>query len=416
MGVAEQAIDSAPIGWLGYVGPDAIWGWSCDPDTPAQSIAVHLYAGNTFLTAVTANMENEAAVTTACGGGSAHRYKWLVPDWAKALLGNGDFPVYAYGINTSGAAGTVNGLLNGSPKTLHLSGPVLAVHKAYPYASWSPYCDMNVNNLCNVSALGRNCQTDAMWTQGYYDYQSLCNSNGGADYICTRGVNNLCNVPELGRQCAGDQWTEGFYAYAEICATRTATCGAQPQQLSGTLYTDQTSHPNARTSADYNLKVAGYHATGDAQAFSTYGGCADYSAPNLTDLWFHRNRPSPFFGQQYQRNQAGQPGALVTGLRFNPCEDVYLPTTGLPGQMGPSRSSCSGVLCKEYRPKGLMATASRTCASTSTARRTPPATRTTLETSRPRSSMRTRRPSPCSIRAWTVPLDLGTSSTSTTST
>jgi len=73
---------------------------------------VHLYVGGPAgsgapACAVTASLPNEAAVTSACGGGSAHRFKLSLPG---ATAGT---PIYAYGIDVTS---NPNAMLSGSPR------------------------------------------------------------------------------------------------------------------------------------------------------------------------------------------------------------------------------------------------------------------------------------------------------------
>jgi hypothetical protein len=62
-----------------------------------------------YVGAATANLTNEAAVTTICGGGTAHRFSYTVPNVTSGTK------VYVYGIDVTG---NPNALLGGSPKTV----------------------------------------------------------------------------------------------------------------------------------------------------------------------------------------------------------------------------------------------------------------------------------------------------------
>jgi len=113
---------TSPIGWLDSVADGVASGWACDPDQPSASIPVHLYVGGpagsgALVYGVIASMPNEGAVTTACGGGTAHRFKLTIPNWT-AMAGK---PVHAYGVDLTS---NPNAQLAGSPRTLPAaSGP-----------------------------------------------------------------------------------------------------------------------------------------------------------------------------------------------------------------------------------------------------------------------------------------------------
>ena len=79
----------------------------------AASIVVHLYVGGPAgsgapIYGLRANRSNEPAVSSVCGGGEAHRYRFAIPNW-QARRGQ---PVYAYGINVGGGR---NAQLKGAP-------------------------------------------------------------------------------------------------------------------------------------------------------------------------------------------------------------------------------------------------------------------------------------------------------------
>jgi hypothetical protein len=105
----------SPTGWFDGFYSGKASGWACDQDDPAKSIAVHFYkgapagSGGVYVGAATANLTNEAAVTNICGGGTAHRFSYTVPNVTSGTK------VYVYGIDVTGNG---NALLGGSPKTV----------------------------------------------------------------------------------------------------------------------------------------------------------------------------------------------------------------------------------------------------------------------------------------------------------
>lgn len=127
----RQLVDQAPIGWLEP--PDSsgrLKGWACDPDTPNDSISVHLYIGapggacTRQFVGVTANLPSEQAVNDLCKGGTAHRFDYtLLPD-VKDKLGDGSYAVYAYGIDTLGGP---NAQLQGAGRQMVLGSPAFQV-------------------------------------------------------------------------------------------------------------------------------------------------------------------------------------------------------------------------------------------------------------------------------------------------
>jgi len=48
-----------------------------------------------------------------------------------------------------------------------------------------PVLHPRISIICASSPqLNRNCQTNDQWVQGYNDYQALCGSAGGVDFVC----------------------------------------------------------------------------------------------------------------------------------------------------------------------------------------------------------------------------------------
>jgi hypothetical protein len=82
------------------------WGWTCDPDSWATSLAVHFYIDGTYATgtfagAVTANtIRND--VFNVCGGTTTHGYDFFVPNQNGWLTPGTTHTIYAYAIDNGG--------------------------------------------------------------------------------------------------------------------------------------------------------------------------------------------------------------------------------------------------------------------------------------------------------------------------
>jgi hypothetical protein len=91
-----------PIGYLDEVFSDGrVWGWTCDPDRASQSIYAYFYVGGPANSGAPgyyalAHLDNEQAVTDACGGGAAHRFYVQLPNTSRGT------PIHAYGRNEDG--------------------------------------------------------------------------------------------------------------------------------------------------------------------------------------------------------------------------------------------------------------------------------------------------------------------------
>ncbi|WP_309895987.1 hypothetical protein [Archangium sp.] len=117
----QPVTDRPPSGWLDGVNGVRVFGWACDQDTPTTAVEVHLYFGGPpgspttvyGVSGILANRPSEAAVNSACGGGTAHRYEWYMPASLRDYLGSKPYPVHAYAVTP-----TANAQLNGSPKTM----------------------------------------------------------------------------------------------------------------------------------------------------------------------------------------------------------------------------------------------------------------------------------------------------------
>lgn len=117
----QPVTDRPPSGWLDGVNGVRVFGWACDQDTPNTAVEVHLYFGGPpgspttvyGVSGILANRPSEAAVNSACGGGTAHRFEWYMPASLRDYLGSKAYPVHAYAVTP-----TANAALNGSPKTM----------------------------------------------------------------------------------------------------------------------------------------------------------------------------------------------------------------------------------------------------------------------------------------------------------
>lgn len=74
-----------PRGYLDSISPQGLaFGWACDPDEPTRSINVDFYFENgQYISSTVANVPNEPAVTTACRGGTNHRFSVQLPSNTK---------------------------------------------------------------------------------------------------------------------------------------------------------------------------------------------------------------------------------------------------------------------------------------------------------------------------------------------
>jgi hypothetical protein len=117
----QPVTDRPPYGWLDGVNGVRVFGWACDPDIPASAVEVHLYFGGPpggattvyGVSGILANRPSEAAVNSACGGGTAHRFEWYMPASLRDYLGSRPYPVYAYAVTPTASAA-----LSGAPKTM----------------------------------------------------------------------------------------------------------------------------------------------------------------------------------------------------------------------------------------------------------------------------------------------------------
>lgn len=80
-------------------------GWACDPDAPEVSIRVEITADGSPVGTYLADLSHESAVTSECGGGTAHRFGIQLPWWTQGL------PVHAYGLDTMSGSALLPGWL-----------------------------------------------------------------------------------------------------------------------------------------------------------------------------------------------------------------------------------------------------------------------------------------------------------------
>ncbi|HET9212786.1 MAG TPA: hypothetical protein VFR03_20435 [Thermoanaerobaculia bacterium] len=80
-------------------------GWTCDPDAPSVSIQVQFLANGSSAGVFRADAGNEPAVTSQCGGGTAHRFGVQLPAWTKGAS------ILAYGLDTMSGSSNLPGWL-----------------------------------------------------------------------------------------------------------------------------------------------------------------------------------------------------------------------------------------------------------------------------------------------------------------
>lgn len=113
--------DRIPVGALDHVSTQAVRGWACDADTPQTAVIVHLYFGgaagqSTIVEGVQTNRASEAVINDICGGGIAHRFRFIPSADLLSRIGPGSVPVHAYVLNSNPDG--LNAELQGSPKSL----------------------------------------------------------------------------------------------------------------------------------------------------------------------------------------------------------------------------------------------------------------------------------------------------------
>lgn len=96
--------DKAPTGYLDHAGCDNLHGWAQDPDTPAQTIDVHLYfdsvPGDANAKTLVVKADKDRDDLCAALGSCNHAWEVQVP---RSLMDGAQHTVHAYGINSSGA-------------------------------------------------------------------------------------------------------------------------------------------------------------------------------------------------------------------------------------------------------------------------------------------------------------------------
>jgi len=111
--------DQDPIGYLDAVSSSGVVsGWTCDKDDQWLSTGADVYIGGpkgsgTYAGRFVANVANEQAVTTMCGGGNyyQHRFSIQLPSWARGYY------IYVYGEDATWRGETLLPLSSCSPPT-----------------------------------------------------------------------------------------------------------------------------------------------------------------------------------------------------------------------------------------------------------------------------------------------------------
>lgn len=91
--------DNNPIGFIDGITPTGVaYGWTCDKDVPATSIAIDFYSGGVagtgaFAGRSYASFASEPAINTLCSGGTAHRFSYQLPAWTQGQT------IYPYGLD-----------------------------------------------------------------------------------------------------------------------------------------------------------------------------------------------------------------------------------------------------------------------------------------------------------------------------
>ena len=120
----DACMGQLPKGAFDFADDTSIRGWACDPDIPWESILVHIYYDSVpsdsspVIQVEPAANSSEVGVTTACNGGTKHRFN-ATPDAAiLSILGSGDHIVRVYAVSDNGPVNSAE-LVN-SPKTITL--------------------------------------------------------------------------------------------------------------------------------------------------------------------------------------------------------------------------------------------------------------------------------------------------------
>ncbi len=91
----------------------SFWGWTCQAYNYNTQLTVNFKDGTTLLGSTVANLSNESAVTTACGGSTVgHRFVFNAP---ASIINNTSHTIHAYA--TSQLSGSAQTELSSSPKT-----------------------------------------------------------------------------------------------------------------------------------------------------------------------------------------------------------------------------------------------------------------------------------------------------------
>jgi hypothetical protein len=97
-GSCVEVKNNSPIGAVSSINCNSISGWACDVDDYEADLQIKIFRGNTpsvLLGTVTANLEGDAAIGDRCGGKTAKRFKFDIPEslkdgtvrkfWAQAI-------------------------------------------------------------------------------------------------------------------------------------------------------------------------------------------------------------------------------------------------------------------------------------------------------------------------------------------
>jgi len=127
--------DKAPTGYLDSASCDGIRGWAQDPDTPDQSIDVHLYfdsvPGDANAKTLVLNAGGHRDDLCSALGTCNHAYETPVP---RSLMDGAQHTVHVFAINTSGVG--PNPELTQSPATFQCNPPAPPVDAAHGVRRW----------------------------------------------------------------------------------------------------------------------------------------------------------------------------------------------------------------------------------------------------------------------------------------
>ncbi|MCY3833133.1 MAG: hypothetical protein OXG85_08945 [Chloroflexi bacterium] len=138
-----------------------------------------------------------------------------------------------------------------------------------------------VDNCCNVN---RQCNNDADWTQGYYDFQNgqcaaPAPSGATTQTSASSQIDNCCFA---GWQCNNDQdWVNGYHAYQNgQCAAPAPTQSGSPAQTSASSQTDNCCQAGWQCNSEQDWSN-GYYAYRENQCHKTPEVYGAYSCCEL---------------------------------------------------------------------------------------------------------------------------------------